>query len=383
MSARMLVPLALVAVLSSVSSGCKDKPVRRDPLQRAAPPPGAPRLYPDHLDTAQQPFTPPAPPSPPPLPGITPPRSGEMLTIRVPPMPTASAPTELPPPQPQPSNTLIAAANTAPPPDERPVPTFSPPSAPSPSPVGRVRSEPPAPLPVAASSPAAAPADTVASLVAAANEKWATATNYECRFVKREVVNGRKMPQDEIAYKVRKTPLSVSMTVLSEVGRGREVVFVKGRDDRGMHVVTGDGDNRLVGAGYKTTIDPNGAQATAKSRYRVFDAGFGRTLGGLQRAVVAGTAKSLGKVQRPEYPYPLDGIEVAFRPGEDPTLPRGGARQVFLDSKPDSPSYRMPVLVVTTEPNGQEVEYYLFDRVKMPAGLTDADFDPARIGKGR
>jgi hypothetical protein len=198
-------------------------------------------------------------------------------------------------------------------------------------------------------------------------------------------VNGKKMPQDEIAYKVRKQPLSVAMVVLSAEGQGRQVVYVQGRDDKSMHVAIGKGDrgSSLMGVGYKTTVDPNGSEATSKSRYRIYEAGFGRTLAGLQAAAAAGRVKSLGKVTRPEYPYPLDALEVAIRPGDDPLFPRGGTRTVFLDPNPDSPSFRMPVLTMAVEPSGQEVEYYSFDRIRMPAGLTDADFDPARMGKKR
>src|SRR5207253_7895531 len=39
-------------------------------------------------------------------------------------------------------------------------------------------------------------------------------------------------------------------------------------------------------------------------------------------------------------------------------------------------SYGLPVLVVATDPKGKELEYYCFDRFRLPAGLTDADFDP-------
>ena len=84
---------------------------------------------------------------------------------------------------------------------------------------------------------------------------------------------------------------------------------------------------------------------------------------------------------RPEYPCPLTVVEVTIPPRGEPQMPKGGTRQVFFDPRPDSPSYRMPVLVVARETGGREVEYYLFDRIRTPAGLTDADFDPARLGK--
>jgi hypothetical protein len=51
--------------------------------------------------------------------------------------------------------------------------------------------------------------------------------------------------------------------------------------------------------------------------------------------------------------------------------------------KETSPSYGFPVLVITEDDTGREVEYYLFDKFKNPAGLTDADFDPSRLQSKR
>ena len=59
----------------------------------------------------------------------------------------------------------------------------------------------------------------------------------------------------------------------------------------------------------------------------------------------------------------------------------GGSRQVFFDPKPDSPSYLLPVLIVTKDLGGREVEYYSFTQFKVPAGTTDADWNPAKLGK--
>ena len=58
-----------------------------------------------------------------------------------------------------------------------------------------------------------------------------------------------------------------------------------------------------------------------------------------------------------------------------------GTRVYFFDMRKDSPAYGMPVLVVATDPMGREQEYYLFEKIRRPANLTDAHFDPARLGK--
>lgn len=226
----------------------------------------------------------------------------------------------------------------------------------------------------------------VRKLLDASNKRCADLTGFEARLTKREVVNGKQLPQDEIVYKLRMSPLSVSMKVLSSEGQGREVLYVQGQFDNKIHVVTGKGDHILMGAGYKTDMDPDSKLATAKSRYRIYEAGFGRTLAGLTKALNppdgGGPAvKALGLVQRKEVPYALDGVEVTIRAGEDPTLAKGGKRQVYFDPKPDSPGYLYPILVVTTDADGKEVEYYFFDQLKVPCGLTDADWNPATLGK--
>lgn len=217
-------------------------------------------------------------------------------------------------------------------------------------------------------------------------KRYAEVADYECRLIKREVVGGKQLPTDEILYRFRKEPLSVYMKTLSEAGQGREVMYVKGQFGEKMHVITGKGDNLIVGVGYKTEVDPDSKMATAKSRYRVYEAGFGRTLAGLTKAVNSmeagsGAVKALGLVSRKEFEYTLEAIEVTLKPSDDPLLDKGGKRQLFFDPKPDSPSYMLPVLVITTDAAGKEVEYYCFDRLKTPTGLKDADWNPAMLGK--
>jgi hypothetical protein len=229
-------------------------------------------------------------------------------------------------------------------------------------------------------SPAPTAAGEVARVVEAAATRWATVADFQARFVKREVANGKPQPQSEMVYRFRQHPHSVYMQVTGGAGLGREVLYVKGQFGDKMIVFTGKGDNVLVGTGFRAELDPHDKQATAKSRYKVTEAGFGRIIGGLQRQLAAGGVglNSLGQVRRPEQPHPLDAVQIALRPGDDPTLPKGGTRVVYFDANPQSPSHRLPVLVVCHEPDGREVEYYSFDQFKIPSGWTDADWKPRR-----
>ena len=127
----------------------------------------------------------------------------------------------------------------------------------------------------------------------------------------------------------------------------------------------------------------------SRTRYSIREAGHGTPIARVGEWVAkAETGKIpaenltyLGEVKRKEYPYP------ARRRAAQAAAERRSAHaqwrhaQWFFDPKPDSPSYAFPVLIIATEPNGKEVEYYLFEKVKLNVKFTDADFDPARLGK--
>ena len=140
------------------------------------------------------------------------------------------------------------------------------------------------PKPMGAGS---APADVavVKTLLDGFKKRFAELTDFEARLIKREVVNGKETPQDEILYRYRVKPQSVYMKTLSEAGQGREVLYIAGQ--KTMTIVTGKGDNPIVGAGYKTDLDPDSKMASGKSRHKIYDAGFTRSEKGLTRAIEA------------------------------------------------------------------------------------------------
>ena len=370
MVCRFVILCAVVA-----AGGCERSRAWKGTVRNDSPPMmGHAPLTPPSDFATNLPCPQPVPPAPPPLPGAKPaPEPVVPVSATVPqPAPEPNrkkfdhfqewAGKDLPP-----TKAVTVKPSDPPPPAKPPVPS-------------------PAPAPVATPPDPVNDVAAVRAILDGFAKQYAALTDFEARLTKREVVNGKALPQDEILYRWRKQPLSVSMKVLSENGHGREVLYVKGQFDNKIHVVTGKGDNALVGVGYKTTVDPDSRQAVAKSRYRIYEAGFGRTLAGLTKSVEAMEqnrpgvrVKSLGEVKRPEYVQPLLCVEGTLHPGDEPQLPKGGTRKVFFDPKPDSPSFMLPVLVVTTEPDGREVEYYCFDRIKSPSGLTDADWTPDRL----
>ena len=213
-----------------------------------------------------------------------------------------------------------------------------------------------------------------------AHGKYEKMTDYEVQLTRREVVAGKEMPTEEVLFQFRKQPFSIYMRNTGDHGKGREVLYVDGKFDGLMHVVTGQGDNRLIGAGFKTSLKPDSSMATSKSRHMITEAGPGQLLVRFEKhlkAAEAGqrTIKSLGKVQRKDQPNPVEGIEITVPPGDDPLLQKGGKWSLFFD--PASGNLMANVLQDET---GREVEYYSFAKWRVPANLTDADFHPDRLG---
>ena len=82
---------------------------------------------------------------------------------------------------------------------------------------------------------------------------------------------------------------------------------------------------------------------------------------------------------RPEYASKMEAVEETVLPGAEPLLPQGGKRVYFFDTGANSPSAAWPVLIVTHDAGGKEVEYYCFDRVTTHIRLTDLDFNPDEV----
>lgn len=230
----------------------------------------------------------------------------------------------------------------------------------------------------------------VKALVATANAAWKAVDTFEATLTRRELNPKGQLQSEVLLFQYRREPMSVFTRNISGNGKGREMVYNPGKFGDKMYVMLGEGDAKLAKPGFiAPPISPDDAKVTEKARYSIRDAGFGRSINTLAAAVANVEAGKLpadtitfdGEVTRPEYPYPLVGVTLKLPPGGEPLFPAGGTRLYFFDSKKDSPSYGLPVLVTATDAAGREAEYYLFEKVKSPAGLTDAHFDPDRRGK--
>ncbi|HEV3436626.1 MAG TPA: DUF1571 domain-containing protein [Gemmata sp.] len=229
----------------------------------------------------------------------------------------------------------------------------------------------------------------VKKLATIAAEKWAKVDTYEAIVTRRELTPAKEMSEDTVLYQYRKEPMSVFIKNIGESGKGRELLYNPNKHGDKIYVMVGKGDS-ILPAGIKVPpVSPDDPRVRERSRYSIREAGLGTPIGKVASWVAkaesgkipADALTFLGSVDRKEYPYPLIGVSLKLRPGDEATMPNGGMRQWFFDPKTDSGSFGWPVLIVATEPGGKEVEYYLFEKVKPQVRLTDADFAPERLGR--
>lgn len=340
-------------------------------------------------------------------------RTSGPFAHRTKPDPHANVPV---PPGPLPNSSPLALANDTQPEPPRPpdenllVPTrpqdppgpLQPPGGPQPQP--KTNPNPPAPpTPPRKTDPASVAAQHIAEvkkLAAAAAQKWAKVETYEATVTRRELSPKGKMSEDVVLYQYRKEPMSVYIRNLDEAGKGRELLYNPTQHKDVIHVIIGKADeNLLFKAGSKgPALSPDNALVKRESRYSIREAGWGTPIERVANWAAKAEAGKIpadaltyhGPIERKEYPYPLIGVQLKLRAGDerrgvapdDPLLPIGGARQWFFDPKPDSPTFGLPVLIIATESDGREVEYYLFEKVRFGLAFTDADFSPDRLGGG-
>jgi hypothetical protein len=203
--------------------------------------------------------------------------------------------------------------------------------------------------------------------------------SFVARLRRREVVHGEAKPLEVMVFKFRRQPLSVHLKWMTPDGPGREVLYVAGQHEGKVQVRLGAGDVPLMRAGTVMAFHPENPLITRSSRHPISDAGFddalrqfGELLAALDRGQTnVGDLRYLGRVQRPEFAGPVEGLEQTMVAGADPLFPKGGRRIAFFD-----PLTHLPTLVIAYDHTGAEAEYYCFDRFELPLNLDDHDFDP-------
>jgi len=210
--------------------------------------------------------------------------------------------------------------------------------------------------------------------------------DYTARIIKRERIGGKLMPQEYMDLKVRQqqivsgkvvTPFSVYLKFLSPKETvGREVIFVKGKNNGKIVVHEGSG---LIS--YKTLyLDPNGFLAMRGNRYPISEIGVEvltlRLLEKGNRDRAHGECKveffknaTINKrrctVLRVTHPIKRDYFDFHIA-------------EIFIDDE-----LRVPIRYAAyswpTKKGGKPVleEEYTYINVNFNVGLTNADFNPA------
>lgn len=239
---------------------------------------------------------------------------------------------------------------------------------------------------IQAIQPVAADVDSRAyspeELQAAALQRFATVPSYCARLRRRESREGRPNPEELVLFKERKEPFSVHFKWIGPESQGREVLYVKGRYDDKLHILTAAGDVPFIPAGRRMALARDSMLVkVANPNHDITDAGIGfnlRDIGLLYVAAKSSTsgviAKPLGMVQRPEYPTPMAGVEIILPVGRDPDLPRGGKRHIFY-----CPACKLPLLYLCFDELGREQNYNCYDRIQLDLKLDEDDFNPDKL----
>jgi hypothetical protein len=188
------------------------------------------------------------------------------------------------------------------------------------------------------------------------------------------------MPEEQMLMNFSLQPRSVYYRWLDEKNAGRECVYVEGLNEGKLITRGGKSDFMLVGR--RIAVDPEGLLARSKSRYSITEAGLDNMVRRLERKVALqekgdgsqGTVKYLGTQKVPEYPEDLLHLVNEIPPGADPVFPKGALRHWYFE-----PTSGRLVLLHATDPRGEFLEHYLFDRFIPNAALGDPDFNPDQL----
>ena len=193
--------------------------------------------------------------------------------------------------------------------------------------------------------------------------------DYIAVFTRSEVLRGKQRPEETIALKFRE-PLQVYMKWLSESGKDREAIFVKGRD----------GDKVLVhepgwiSGHFTVLLPPDGPTIMGRSRHPFHDIGIGRVIelitSTFEKANQAGDleVRDLGSAKE-------DGRALRVIEG---VLPKDPAKKYYcyraivtIDEE-----LKLPVRVKVYDWNDKLIENYGYKNIQINPGLTDQDFIP-------
>lgn len=220
---------------------------------------------------------------------------------------------------------------------------------------------------ISTSQGAAAP--DLVEMLRRAQKKYESVADYTATFHKQQRVGGVLHDEEVALYKFKK-PFSVYMKWTGAIDKGREALYVEGKHDGKVLVHLGGMVNYFAPT---FALHPKGALAMRKNLRPITESGLGNTIALLVK--VCEQARSNGDLS---VRYLGEG-ETAGRPVNrfERILPAGKgypAHKTLVDVDRET---GFPISVVSHGWNGELLEKYLYEDLRMNVGLTDADFDRA------
>jgi len=221
-------------------------------------------------------------------------------------------------------------------------------------------------------------------LIGNANQSLERLGDYRVRMRRREIVN-KTCHEDLVMLTVRSKPFAVHVKCLTgSENEGREILYLSGQQEEMFQVLTGKGD---VLAGMRMDVAINSLMVTSNCRRGLNEAGFTNMVQRFGLAVdryVAGQGhvsefEPIGLQTRTESRAPMEVVIQRIPAGEEPLLQHGGIRYWHFNADADAAERHLPTLVITFDDKGQEVEYYLHDRLIPKVSLEARDFNADKI----
>lgn len=226
-----------------------------------------------------------------------------------------------------------------------------------------VAATPGVPVPDGGKGPAVNPMKVLEGMEAA----YAGVGDYTATFLKRELVRGTLLPEENIQLKFKK-PFKVYMKWLKGPHEGREALYVEGKYDN--KVVGHDGG--LIGF-ITLNMAPTGKTAMRGNRHPITDVGIGRLIGivmeNVRRAGREGALKLIYQGEEEVYGYKAYRISVAFPPEKG----RGyycRRLELWVDR-----GLGLPVKILIYGWKDEVMESYGYRDIKVNPGLPDSGFD--------
>ena len=198
---------------------------------------------------------------------------------------------------------------------------------------------------------------------------YAGVKDYTAIFFRSEVLRAKQRPEETIALKFRE-PLHVYMKWLSESGKGREAIYVKGRD--GDKVIVHEPG--WISGHFAVLLPPDGPTIMSRSRHPFDEIGIGRIIDLINSTFEK--ANQAGDLELRDLGTARDGDRI-LRMIEG-ILPKDPAKKYYCYRAIVSidEGLGLPVAVKVFDWDDKLVEHYRYSNVRINTGVTDMDFNP-------